>query len=448
MLSNWDLFTDFGIAGGLLLTGKWLRANVVLLQRLYLPAALIAGLLALALGPSGVDLLPWSAGFASNASVLTVALFGTLGLSTDFPSMQVLMRRAGTLWAFNQIATVSQWAFVAMVGLGLMMFVWPDLPPAFGLVLSAGFMGGHGTGVVVGEALQGQGWADALTLALTTATVGIFASILIGMMLLHFGLKRGWIKGFSSFDKMSPIQRRGLVPLEEQDSVGRSSVSSISVDTLALHGSLILLVTVIGQHSAVYLSSFHEMVQVPAFVTAFVLGLAVRALLKRSGGNEYFDDRLFQHGTSASTDFLIVFGIGAIQITILLNYALPLIVMVLIGVLFNLFLVLVVAPRIFGDNWFEKAVFSWGWLTGTVGMGIALLRIIDPKMRAKVLDDYAIAYVPGSITDMVIISLVPILMMQGMAHLAIGGMWLYVLAVTLVWFALWGRHRLAHRAFG
>ncbi len=180
MLSNWDLFTDFGIAGGLLLAGKWLRANVVIFQRLYLPAALIAGILALMLGPSGVDLLPWSASFAANASVLTVALFGVLGLATDFPSRQVLMRRAGTLWAFNQIATVSQWAFAAMAGLALMWWVWPDLPAGFGLVLSAGFMGGHGTGVVVGESLQGQGWADALTLALTTATVGIFASILGG----------------------------------------------------------------------------------------------------------------------------------------------------------------------------------------------------------------------------------------------------------------------------
>ncbi len=266
------------------------------------------------------------------------------------------------------------------------------------------------------------------------------------MALLHLGLKKGWLKDFSRFETMSTVQRRGLVPREQQDSVGRNSVSTISVDTLAMHGALMVLVTVLGHHSALFLSQFHDMLQVPAFVTAFAIGLLVRALLKRTKGSDYFDDRLFQHGTGAATDFLIVFGIGAIQVTILLNYALPLIAIILLGLAFNLMLVLVVAPRIFGDNWFEKAVFSWGWLTGTVGMGIALLRIIDPKMRARVLDDYAIAYVPGSITDMLIISLVPVLMMQGMAHLAIGAMWAYVAAIAAIWYLVWGRHGLTHRA--
>ncbi|QIZ75453.1 sodium/glutamate symporter [Ferrimonas lipolytica] len=446
MLSNWDIFTDFAVAGGLLLIGKWLRANVILLQKLYLPAALIAGMLALAFGPAGLDLLPWSSAFASNASVLTVMLFASLGLATDFPSMHTLMRRAGSLWAFNQIATVSQWAFAAMAGLGLIALVWPELPPAFGIVMPAGFMGGHGTGVVVGETLQGQGWEDALTLALTTATVGIFASILCGMGLMHLGVKKGWIKNFATFNELSFTERRGLIVPSQQQALARNGVSSVSIDVFAMHAAVLLLVTMLGYHGAKYLSSFHHMVQVPAFVAAFVLGLVARLLMRKSQANRYFDDAIFSHATGSATDFLIVFGVGAIKITILMNYALPIAVLMIIGLLFNLFLVLVVAPRILGDNWFEKAIFSWGWLTGTVGMGIALLRIADPKMRSKVLDDYAIAYVPGSITDLIIVSMVPILMMQGMAHIAIGAMWVYVAAVVAIWLLfLGGKNRLATR---
>ncbi|MBY5993546.1 sodium:glutamate symporter [Ferrimonas balearica] len=433
MITNWDLFTDFGIAGALLLAGKWLRAHVILLQKLYLPAALIAGLLALLLGPAGMDLLPWSAQFTGNAGVLTVVLFASLGLSTDFPSARVLMQRCGSLWTFNQIANVGQWAFCATAGLALMIFVWPELSPAFGLVLSAGFMGGHGTGVVVGEALGNLGWEDALTLALTTATVGIFVSILVGMALMHLAVHKGWIRDFARFETLGQTARRGLVPVAEQGQLGRDTAAPVSIDSLAMHGALLIAVSAAAHHSAQYLSGFHAMVQVPAFVTAFALGLAARTLLKRTGGKAYFDDKIFSHSTGTATDFLVVFGIASIKVTILLNYAAPLVAMVLLGVLFNLFMVLVVAPRILGENWFEKAVFTWGWLTGTVGMGIALLRIADPKMRSKVLDDYAIAYVPGSVVDMVMISLVPVLMMQGMAMEAIGGMLVYLVAVLLFW---------------
>ena len=35
------------------------------------------------------------------------------------------------------------------------------------------------------------------------------------------------------------------------------------------------------------------------------------------------------------------------------------------------------------DCWFEKAIFTWGWFTGTMAMGIALLRVADPKMRSR-----------------------------------------------------------------
>ncbi len=44
------------------------------------------------------------------------------------------------------------------------------------------------------------------------------------------------------------------------------------------------------------------------------------------------------------------------------------------------------------DCWFEKAIFTWGWFTGTMAMGIALFRVADPKMRSRCLDNYALAY--------------------------------------------------------
>ena len=66
-------------------------------------------------------------------------------------------------------------------------------------------------------------------------------------------------------------------------------------------------------------------------------------------------------------------------------------------------------------------------------MGIALLRIIDPRMNGGVLDDYAIAYVPGSITDVFIISMMPLAMVHGFYMEAVMASAVYLLLVLFVW---------------
>lgn len=44
-MTIWSLTIDFGIASGLILLCKLIRANVTLVQKLFMPVALIAGLL-------------------------------------------------------------------------------------------------------------------------------------------------------------------------------------------------------------------------------------------------------------------------------------------------------------------------------------------------------------------------------------------------------------------
>jgi Na+/glutamate symporter len=58
--SPWVLFTDIGLISLLLLAGTIIRAKVGFVQRMFLPASIIGGLLALLLGPNGFGLLPFS----------------------------------------------------------------------------------------------------------------------------------------------------------------------------------------------------------------------------------------------------------------------------------------------------------------------------------------------------------------------------------------------------
>ncbi|MFD2176890.1 sodium/glutamate symporter [Veronia pacifica] len=434
------MLTDLAIAGFLLIVAKVLRVHLPILQRLYVPSAVLAGLMGLCLGPAVANILPWTETYTANAGLLTAALFSALGLATDIPSPRVVAKRAGSLWAFNQIASVSQWLFAALFGLFLTTFFWPEINPGFGVTLSAGFMGGHGSASVVGEIFNHLGWEDGFTLSLTFATVGIFLSISIGMLILQFALKMGWISTFTSFDNMDDFERKGLIKPESQQPAMKDTMSSLSIDTFALHAALVVVVTASSYVLANYLSSFNEQVNIPTFVTGFLAGMLVRLIAKRTNASNYLCDGAFNHAAGISTDYLIIFGISAIKITVLAQYLAPMVIMATAGVLFTLWLVLWVAPRIMGENWFEKGIFSWGWLTGTVAMGIALLRIVDPKMRSKVLDDYAIAYVPGSITDIFIISLMPVAMFNGYHWEALGIGLSYLLIVLLIWRFVFNKH--------
>ncbi|MEZ8093920.1 sodium:glutamate symporter [Photobacterium swingsii] len=440
-MPNGLMLSDLAIAGGLLILGKVLRVHITLLQRMYLPSAVIAGILGLALGSAGLDLLPWSDTFASNAGLLTAALFSALGLATDVPSPSIVAKRAGSMWAFNQIASVSQWLFAAMFGLFLASFVFTDLNPAFGIPMSAGFMGGHGTSAVVGDIFTNLGWEDAFTLSLTFATAGIFISIAVGMLILQIALKLGLIKTFSTFANMNQHERKGLIQENDQRWAMKSTMSSLSVDSFAIHAALVVVVTAFSYASADFLSSFHDKVQIPTFVTGFLGGMFVRMVAQRTGASQYLCDGAFNHASGISTDYLIVFGISAIKVTVLVQYIVPMAVLATGGVLFTLFLIFWVAPRIMGDNWFEKGIFSWGWLTGTVAMGIALLRIVDPEMKSKVLDDYAIAYVPGSITDIFIISLMPLAMYSGYHWHALAIGLAYITFVLFIWRFVFQRNK-------
>ncbi|WP_031780386.1 sodium/glutamate symporter [Vibrio diabolicus] len=427
------MLTDLAIAGLLLIAAKVIRVHMPLLQRMYIPSAVLAGLFGLIFGPALLNVLPWTDTFTANASLLTAALFSALGLATDVPSPKVVAQRAGSLWAFNQIASVSQWLFAAMFGLVLTTFFWPDINPGFGVTMSAGFMGGHGSASVVGEIFTGLGWEDGFTLGLTFATVGIFISISVGMLMLQFALKMGWIRSFTTFDSMDEHERKGLVKPDDQEPVMKDTMSSLSVDSFAIHAALVVVVTAFSYVAANYLSSFHDKVQIPTFVTGFLGGMLVRIIAKQTKASHYLCDGAFKHAAGISTDYLIIFGISAIKITVLAQYLMPMVVLATGGIAFTLWLIFWVAPRIMGDDWFEKGIFSWGWLTGTVAMGIALLRIVDPKMRSKVLDDYAIAYVPGSITDIFIISLMPIAMYNGMHWQALGVGLTYIAVVLFIW---------------
>ena len=94
--------------------------------------------------------------------------------------------------------------------------------------------------------------------------------------------------------------------------------------------------------------------------------------------------------------------------------------------------------RLSKTYWFERTIFAWGWWTGTMAMGIALLRIVDPKLSSKAMDDYALAYLPIAPLEIALITFAPILFANGMGvWLLVGCLALAAITILIAWFMKW-----------
>ena len=153
----WTLFTDLGFVSMLLLIGKYVRVKFRVVQQFFIPPSLIAGLLGLLMGPNGLDWIPLSAFTSEYSAILIALVFASLPLSSPKVSLNKVVHQVGPVWAYSQLGLLLQWALVGLFGIFVLKLFWPELNDAFGIMLPAGFYGGHGTAAALGSAFQDIG---------------------------------------------------------------------------------------------------------------------------------------------------------------------------------------------------------------------------------------------------------------------------------------------------
>lgn len=423
----WVLFSDLGIIMGLLLIGKLIRAKVKLIQRLFIPPSMIAGVLGLAFGPNGLGWLPMSSSISVYPAVLIAMVFGALPLSAPSFKMKEVAGRVGPMWAYSQFGMLFQWAVMGIFGLLVMKAIWPNLNDAFGVMLPTGFYGGHGTAAAIGTAFDGLGWDEAGSLGMTTATIGVILAIVGGLVFIKMAAKNKQTSYITDFGDLPDELRSGLLPEEKRDPLGTATTSPISIDSLTFHFALVIVAAFGGYMFSRGVKMLAPELELPVFSCAFVVGLILKIIFNKTQVSKYIDGKTASSISSFSTDLLVAFGIASIKLSVVVKYAVPLAVLLAVGIIVTVFTVFYFGRHLFRKDWFEKSIFAWGWWTGTMAMGIALLRIVDPKMASKAMDDYALAYLPCAPVEIILISLVPVMFANGKGL----GMMLICLAISV-----------------
>ena len=428
-----DFLLDFFVAAVFIAIGMLIRAKVRFVQRFFIPSSLIAGFLGLAVRYAFPGFLPISDSIGSYPTMLIMIIFAAVGIngfSTKEGGSKKELGRMTSYMSYKMLAQSIQYAFAPLLAILIISTIWPDINYGFGFLMPAGFLGGHGTAAAVGEAFANLGFEDAADIGQTCATAGILIGVFGGMLFINIGTKKGWTKYISDFQYLSGDLKTGLIPKEKREDISKATISSVVLDPLAFHFAILLIAA--GSGRLLY-KFFYDTLGFdgPSYMYSFLVAILMFGIFKKTGVCDYIEPDLMNRISGTCTDFLVFFGVCSINLGIIVKYAGPLIVLLLIGIAIVVVTLMFFGPAMNKGSWFERSIFVWGYATGVFAIGFILLRIVDPENKSLTLNDTAFAAIFTTFSEIFAWSFGPMMLLNGQHWLFIG-IQLAIMAVCIV----------------
>ncbi|WP_423189835.1 sodium/glutamate symporter [Alkalibacterium sp. f15] len=406
---------SFLLIGIFLLVGKAFRYRTKWLHNLFLPSSIIAGFIALMLGPDVLGritstLLDESSLFYTGLipkfaldvwrplpGMFINIVFASLFIGKAIPSLKKVWHTSGPQIVMGQVVSWGQY----VVGLLLTLFV---LTPVFGMNPLAGglieiaFVGGHGTAAGLTNTFTDLGFPEGLDLALGLATVGILSGVLVGILIINIAFRKGVAKH---------VGGRPYFTEEEREAIGETYgydfepdvKEAKAIEPLAFHFALIALAIVIGyilQQGLILLeastwgawSDIYLLSYIPLFPLAMIGGIVVQLVSGKLKIDDYISLILISKIAGFALDILLFSALATISLAVIGDNLIPFFLISITAVTWNVFAFLVLGPRLIPDYWFERGLGDFGQATGMAATGILLMKIADPDHQTPALEGY------------------------------------------------------------
>lgn len=418
-----QLLQALSLLSVLLLIGTFLRAKVKLFQSLYLPASVIGGFIGMIISPEILGRFSnysiseeWIKTYSLLPGILSVPIFAAIPLGMFLNENKNIksMYPSKVLICFGlfQCASMSQSA----IGYATNMFfskINPQLNMyrTFGYELSAGFAGGHGLAAATGKLLEGFGipqWEIAQGVALTTATIGLIGGIVFGIIFINLAVRKNKTKIIKRInDNADKSMEVGYnKDINKQNSLGRETFLSSSIETITFH--LAIIFTVCG--IAYIVLNFVKKMNIaglnvlPVWTYSMIIMFALNFIIKKLNLVWMVDAKVKAKIMGTLSDFAIVSAMTSLPIKAIINYIAPITVMCILGFIITYLLVFPLNNFFFKEDYsFERAIISWGTLTGVLITGMTLLKICDPEYKSPALSEFSLGFSLMSVTGLLIV---------------------------------------------
>lgn len=418
-----QLLQALSLLSVLLLVGTFLRAKVKLFQSLYLPASVIGGFIGMIISPEILGRFSnysiyeeWIKTYSLLPGILSVPIFAAIPLGMFLNENKNIksMYPSKVLICFGlfQCAAMTQSA----IGYATNMFfskINPQLNMyrTFGYELSAGFAGGHGLAAATGKLLEGFGipqWEIAQGVALTTATIGLIGGIVFGIIFINLAVRKNKTKIIKRInDNADKSMEVGYnKDINKQNSLGRETFLSSSIETITFH--LAIIFTVCG--IAYIVLNFVKKMNIaglnvlPVWTYSMIIMFALNFIIKKLNLVWMVDAKVKAKIMGTLSDFAIVSAMTSLPIKAIINYIAPITVMCIFGFIITYLLVFPLNSFFFKEDYsFERAIISWGTLTGVLITGMTLLKICDPEYKSPALSEFSLGFSLMSVTGLLIV---------------------------------------------
>ncbi len=412
-----DAFFAFTFVAILILIGRFIKQKVRWIQKLYLPESIVAGVVALLLGPEVLGAIarsvsganaPLSNGLFSESirlvwsqspGVFINIVFAALFLGESIPTLKDIWKKAAPQVVFGQTLAWGQYVIGILVTMLILTPVF-GMNPITGSLIEIAFEGGHGTAGGMAGTFKELGFEEGADLALGLATVGLVSAIVCGTALADWGRRKGYIR---TVDKHAekPDELPELNPHENPHVRRRRArlMRGLLIDPLSLNFGFVGVAIMLGwlilngliQIEALTWgrTGFQLMSYVPLFPMALIGGIILQLIMERIGLSPLIIEPLMKSIAGVALDVVIVTALASISLSVLGTNLGPFLILSVVGIVWNVAVFVYLAPRLIPTYWFERGIGDMGQSMGVTATGILLMRMVDPDNRSGAFESFA-----------------------------------------------------------
>ena len=386
------LIISIAILGILLVTGIIIRLNVPIIKKIYLPASLVAGFIGLLLSPSVLNIIPKNivSSWSSLSGKLIVLVFAPMLMGRKKQSLKNYTRSTFNSICYGYVGCFAQYAIPLLIT-ALVLSPFFKTNPLFGTTIEQGWCGGHGTASGMISVFEELNWTEGQSIAITNATIGLLCGIFGGIFLINVAVKKEWASYLVKNNEKYNIENREQElyyssEMKKEDT--KLAISGKVIDNYAFHFAILSIAIFIGWIITWIFKTYFNF-SISWFVTAMFAGGFVQFILNKTKWGDAVDPKVYSRIQGISLEFLVAGAIASLNLKAIADNIIPIVITSIFVLIFMIAYSTIYARGIFGNDWFENSMLTYGMYTGVAGTGMLLLKICDPESKSNALTLYA-----------------------------------------------------------